>query len=340
MYRGIYSSRKWNSERHKPSIKLRNNQNTVTASSIMSSLLLFLLLAPLCLAIPDVEDSDCPNPCDLRNCPLVSPDECTGQIVKDSCYCCPVCEPAEYDFYDNVEDGVMTTNYVNASHKELCSKIECNRLQTCTVNIQGIPMCRCPSTFYCRKRSRRDVCAEDGKTYRSRCFLRIKECTDNQRVGISHNGPCFKDNDPRKEKKELRKKMRKDVLEKKNKQSLVTKESKREKRQEERRQLKKVERQLKQAEKKAGRIKGKKEADKLFKKQARRELRKEEKQAEGKPEKKVKSEKNVQNKEKRRRQRRRLRRRKTDLTKKQRKSKKSARGRRSCSDTDEKSVNV
>ena len=31
----------------------------------------------------------------------------------------------------------------------------------------------------------------DGKTYRSRCFLRMKECTENKRIKVKHDGPCF-----------------------------------------------------------------------------------------------------------------------------------------------------
>ena len=59
---------------------------------------------------------------------MVSAVECEGTIVKDECNCCPVCQPAPQpdaydDFYEDVEDGMMTPNYGEQNHVELCLRL-------------------------------------------------------------------------------------------------------------------------------------------------------------------------------------------------------------------------
>ena len=42
-------------------------------------------------ANPSPASSGCPMACDLRSCPVVNVDTCSGRIEMDRCQCCPVC---------------------------------------------------------------------------------------------------------------------------------------------------------------------------------------------------------------------------------------------------------
>lgn len=67
-------------------------------------------------------------------------------------------------------------------------------------NIQGLAICTCPSEFICRqKHSKRkgqtettELCGSDGKTYLSRCHLKIANCNSQRRIKKNHDGPCVK----------------------------------------------------------------------------------------------------------------------------------------------------
>ena len=71
-------------------------------------------------------------------------------------------------------------------------KISCAKFQVCMLNIQGIPMCRCPTKFWCMKGERNPVCGQDDVTYKSKCFLKMAECESGQNIPIKHRGKCFK----------------------------------------------------------------------------------------------------------------------------------------------------
>ncbi len=71
-----------------------------------------------------------------------------------------------------------------------CAQVKCKGLRVCVLNIQGLPLCRCPSVFFCRQRQRQDICGRDGYTYKSRCYLRIAECTQSRKIRVAHEGHC------------------------------------------------------------------------------------------------------------------------------------------------------
>jgi len=68
--------------------------------------------------------------------------------------------------------------------------MQCPRHKVCLLNIQGLPMCRCPSVYHCRGLERRPVCTVSGRTYRNKCFLRVDECAANRRMRVLHRGSC------------------------------------------------------------------------------------------------------------------------------------------------------
>ena len=71
-----------------------------------------------------------------------------------------------------------------------CRTMRCPRYKVCLLNIQGLPMCRCPSVYHCRGLERRPVCTIDARTYRNKCFLRAEECAANRRLRVLHRGAC------------------------------------------------------------------------------------------------------------------------------------------------------
>ena len=62
-------------------------------------------------------------------------------------------------------------------------------------NVQGLPLCTCPSSFLCQKRRRRGqaVCGVDGQTYQSMCYLRIAMCNKATKIRVAHEGSCYRD---------------------------------------------------------------------------------------------------------------------------------------------------
>lgn len=71
-----------------------------------------------------------------------------------------------------------------------CDLITCTRNEVCIINIQNIPMCRCPTLYWCRQAERKPLCSESGVTYKSRCHLKIDECNSGRRIRIKHRGSC------------------------------------------------------------------------------------------------------------------------------------------------------
>ena len=77
----------------------------------------------------------------------------------------------------------------------------------CLLNIQNIPMCRCPSAYFCRRQHMKayrkegdsHLCGRDGKTYRNRCLLQVAECASNKKIRVAHRGKCLTDTPTRKQ---------------------------------------------------------------------------------------------------------------------------------------------
>ena len=61
------------------------------------------------------------------------------------------------------------------------------------LNIQNLPVCRCPSRFYCRRSQlpRKVVCGDDGITYDNDCVMTSAACTSNKKIRVNHVGACM-----------------------------------------------------------------------------------------------------------------------------------------------------
>ncbi|KAK2167178.1 hypothetical protein LSH36_31g00019 [Paralvinella palmiformis] len=143
----------------------------------------------------------CP-PCDVSKCSTLTAESCGGgRIVRDWCNCCLVCADVKVTDVAGEANPTMSSSPIQiAPHtphglneqSEACAKITCPKFQVCMLNIQGIPMCRCPTKFWCMKGERNPVCGEDDVTYKSKCFLRMAECESNRNIAIKRRGKCLK----------------------------------------------------------------------------------------------------------------------------------------------------
>ncbi|CAG5127390.1 unnamed protein product, partial [Candidula unifasciata] len=73
---------------------------------------------------------------------------------------------------------------------DACDQVKCPKLKVCVVNMQGLPLCTCPNPFVCRGIKKREVCGTDGRTYTSRCHMRVASCDEGVPVRKKHKGPC------------------------------------------------------------------------------------------------------------------------------------------------------
>lgn len=91
----------------------------------------------------------------------------------------------------DITDGPMSAQATN-NRNELCKNIECHKQQFCMLNIQNLPVCRCPSRFYCRRSQPRRsvVCGDDGVTYHNECVLKATACAEEKRIRVEHQGAC------------------------------------------------------------------------------------------------------------------------------------------------------
>lgn len=54
---------------------------------------------------------------------------------------------------------------------EVCEKVTCPKKKLCMLNMQGLPVCKCPTLDLCKDapgRKKGRVCGSDGITYPSR----------------------------------------------------------------------------------------------------------------------------------------------------------------------------
>ncbi|PVD26007.1 hypothetical protein C0Q70_13675 [Pomacea canaliculata] len=71
-----------------------------------------------------------------------------------------------------------------------CKQVECPKFKVCVENMQGLPLCTCPSEYICRRRRQRPLCGTDGRTYSSRCHLRIAACNSGTKIKMLRKGAC------------------------------------------------------------------------------------------------------------------------------------------------------
>lgn len=142
----------------------------------------------------------CP-PCDAKSCPQLT--FCAGKEVKDHCGCCSRCTSGLFQPHADVSSENEKPTTLPALKTEVvtenpCSKRQCPKFKVCMINVQGLPICTCPSLFVCKRTGKKDketikdtqLCGSDGITYESRCHLRIANCNSNRRIKRRHAGVC------------------------------------------------------------------------------------------------------------------------------------------------------
>ncbi|BFZ11720.1 hypothetical protein BsWGS_14759 [Bradybaena similaris] len=117
--------------------------------------------------------------CDEARCPELH--YCEGQAIKDHCGCCTVCSSSKFQPHIMIEQQ---------AEGDACDQVKCPKLKVCVVNMQGLPLCTCPNPFVCRGIKKREVCGTDGRTYTSRCHMRVASCDEGVPVRKKHKGPC------------------------------------------------------------------------------------------------------------------------------------------------------
>jgi hypothetical protein len=88
------------------------------------------------------------------------------------------------------EESDVAVVQISARAVNACTSMVCPANKVCLLNIQGLPMCRCPSIYHCRGVERRPLCSTDGATFKNRCLLKVEECATNRRIRVRHRGPC------------------------------------------------------------------------------------------------------------------------------------------------------
>uniref|UniRef100_A0A0B7AQU4 Kazal-like domain-containing protein n=1 Tax=Arion vulgaris TaxID=1028688 RepID=A0A0B7AQU4_9EUPU len=117
--------------------------------------------------------------CDETRCPELH--YCEGQAIKDHCGCCTVCSSSKFQPHIMIEQQ---------AEGNACDQVKCPKLKVCVVNMQGLPLCTCPNMFVCRGIKKREICGTDGRTYPSRCHMRIASCDEGVPVRKKYKGPC------------------------------------------------------------------------------------------------------------------------------------------------------
>nr|CAJ38815.1 hypothetical protein [Platynereis dumerilii] len=110
-----------------------------------------------------------------------SAESCLGLVVKDECNCCPVCHESL-----TTDNPVEDLNFTSSKNESGCASVKCPRMQICMHNIQGLPLCRCPSVYHCRQYNRKPLCGRDGNTYKNRCYLQMTECSQGKKIRVAY----------------------------------------------------------------------------------------------------------------------------------------------------------
>lgn len=129
--------------------------------------------------------------CDMLNCKPVQAEACNGRVVKDECDCCPVCDDVDTTTDNKQSNVAVTETSYQLVTGTACDKMVCPRNKVCILNIQGIPMCRCPNIYSCKVADKGPICSTDNKTFKNKCYLKTEECSTGMRIRIAHRGPCM-----------------------------------------------------------------------------------------------------------------------------------------------------
>lgn len=141
------------------------------------------------------------KPCDAKSCPQLT--FCAGKVVKDHCGCCPRCSSDLFQPHQTIQQTASNSETESPVGEEdisdnPCEKRQCPKFKVCMINVQGLPICTCPSTFVCKSHGKSKegvstkICGSDGLTYDSRCHLRIASCNSIRRIKRLHDGECSK----------------------------------------------------------------------------------------------------------------------------------------------------
>ncbi|CAL1536927.1 unnamed protein product [Lymnaea stagnalis] len=205
---------------------------TVVGSSTRACMSLATVLV-LCLCVPATRAQAVYNKircgeCDVAKCPELH--YCEGEPIKDHCGCCTICSSSKF------QPHVMVTQDPEG---KACDQVQCPKMKVCVENMQGLPLCTCPGAYVCRNAKRRDVCGTDGKTYPSRCLMKIASCNKGVVVRKKFRGVCKEDEEPVPDVAVIKQKLKnpKKMSKKKGKQVKVESDVERERRRKKRKEM-------------------------------------------------------------------------------------------------------
>lgn len=118
----------------------------------------------------ECDKTKCP---DLTNCPR-------EHVIIDMCNCCEVCVT-----YEELNKPKPKADM------SVCSNIDCPKFELCMLNIQELPVCRCPSRLSCPQVKGQEICGQDKVTYKSRCLKNVAECQQKRKIKTAYKGRCI-----------------------------------------------------------------------------------------------------------------------------------------------------
>ncbi|ESN96198.1 hypothetical protein HELRODRAFT_163239 [Helobdella robusta] len=84
----------------------------------------------------------------------------------------------------------MSPSLTTAAQKNPCADIKCSKFEECYINMQRLPICKCPNVYMCSILPKEYVCSVDGNSFKNICLLKIKECQENRNIKVAHRGKC------------------------------------------------------------------------------------------------------------------------------------------------------
>ena len=148
-------------------------QSSDLQQSIMKSLTVFLLLAPVLLLVGVSAAPGC-GPCDPAECAPLPAEGCPAGSLQDACGCCAVCAAAEEELCGGRR----------AAARRCGSGLECVKSDLDKKSKLGV--CVCKSNY--------EVCGTDGVTYKSGCALKSASVTaeseGKEPISVQNKGRC------------------------------------------------------------------------------------------------------------------------------------------------------